>query len=250
MPKQGEIEYLKNIGPTFLDSARKKPFSDELCALNLMEIGAVMHLLPQPPARLLDLGCGTGWTSVFWAKRGYRVVGQDIAPDMIYYAEQNRDAEHLDNLQFVVSDYESLSFQDEFDCAVFYDCLHHAEDEVAALRAVYKALRPGGICIACEPGEGHSKAPESIKAMQEFGVTERDMPPWLVKRAAKQVGFRFAHTLPHAASFSRVSYLSTSKAPLDQSERSPLRQPWLDTLRLVFLNLIGKHRNGIVVLEK
>ncbi len=249
MPKQGEIDYLRNIGPTFAQSARMKPFSDDLCFINLMEIGAVMAMLPKPPARLLDLGCGTGWTSVFWAKRGYQVIGQDIAPDMIECAKQNRDLEQLHNLDFVVSDYESMSFNNEFDCAVFFDCLHHAEDEVAALKAVYKALRPGGICIASEPGEGHSKAPESIKAMEEFGVTERDMPPWLIKRAAKGIGFRYAYTCPHTSSISSYSYLSTPKASL-QNGANLTRHPFLNTLRLAYLNLVGKHRNGIVVLEK
>ena len=42
-----------------------------------------MGFLPDPPARILDMGCGGGWTSIFFAKRGYEVVGQDISQDMI-----------------------------------------------------------------------------------------------------------------------------------------------------------------------
>ena len=45
-------------------------------------------LLPAPPCRLLDAGCGTGWTSLFFARHRWEVVGCDIAPDMIAQAEE------------------------------------------------------------------------------------------------------------------------------------------------------------------
>ena len=79
MAKQGEIDYLKNIGQDGIQHAVHKPFSDPECGKYLSELGAVFTLLPPPPARLLDIGCGTGWTSRFFARRGYEVVGIDMA---------------------------------------------------------------------------------------------------------------------------------------------------------------------------
>ena len=160
--KQGEIDYMKKIGEDSARGAYDKPFSHFTCSKNLVDMGLIMSLLPQPPARLLDLGCGTGWTSAFFARRGYRVVGQDIAPDMIDYARQNKTRYEAAELEFIVSDYESLAFDDPFDCAVFYDSLHHAVDERAALQSVYRALRPDGILVTHEPGVGHSMNPDSI----------------------------------------------------------------------------------------
>jgi SAM-dependent methyltransferase len=246
MPKQGEIDYLKNIGAEGIHHAVNKPFSDAFCGGYLMEIGAIMTLLPQPPARLLDLGCGTGWTSCFWAKRGYQVIGQDIATDMIYHAKQNRDREQLANLDFVNCDYESMNFQAEFDCAVFFDCLHHAVDEVSALASVYQALKPGGICITSEPGEGHAQHPTSIHAMQSLGVTERDMPPWLIRRAAKQVGFRQVSIYPHTHHLSFLSY----RRPTASGRKRLFQNPFLAALGLGYVNLWHKRRDGIVVLVK
>jgi SAM-dependent methyltransferase len=81
--KSGEIDYLKNLGPHGSQGAFDKPFSDVTRPKNLVDMGVVLALLPQPPARILDLGCGTGWTSWFLAKSGFDVVRQDIAPDMI-----------------------------------------------------------------------------------------------------------------------------------------------------------------------
>src|SRR5580765_7266850 len=42
----------------------------------------VSRRLP-PPARLLDLGCGTGLDASHFAKRGYDVVAADWSPSMV-----------------------------------------------------------------------------------------------------------------------------------------------------------------------
>lgn len=190
MPKRGELDYIRTIGPESAELAFRKPFSEEGCGRYFLDIGAIYCLLPQPPAAILDLGVGTGWTSRFYAQRGYTVLGQDIAPDMIALAERHRDDHALGNLQFIACDYETLDHPAAFDAAIFYDALHHAVDEYAALRSAYNALKPGGICITLEPGEGHAQAPESIRAMELYGVTERDMPPAHIIAVGQQVGFR------------------------------------------------------------
>ena len=162
-------------------------------------MGFMMSQLPLPPARILDLGCGGGWSSRFFAMRGYSVVGQDICDDMVRIGEQGRERNPYPlDLRFVVSDYESLAFDNEFDAAFFIDSLHHAEDELAAIRSAYRALKPGGILMTREPGEGHSEMPWSIAAIEQFGVTERDMPPHLIIRRGLEVGFKSYRVFPAA----------------------------------------------------
>jgi SAM-dependent methyltransferase len=190
MPKAGEIDYLKRIGPGGAEHALHKPFSDSECGRYLTEVGTVMQLLPRPPARLLDLGVGSGWTTVFLALRGYEAVGQDICPDMVDLALQNRARYGAAKASFVLQDYELMEFRGEFDAALFYDSLHHAENESAALRAVFAALKPGGVCVTVEPGAGHSIAPISRRAMETYAVTEKDMPPHHIITVARAAGFR------------------------------------------------------------
>ncbi|MBK7002421.1 MAG: class I SAM-dependent methyltransferase [Rhodoferax sp.] len=190
MSKQGEIDYLKNIGPDGRAHAFDKPFSDVNCGQYLIDLGTVISLMPLPPAKVLDFGVGTGWTSVFFSKRGYDVVGQDIAEEMINLANSNKERYGLENLHFVTNDYENLNFPGEFDAAVFYDSLHHAVDEVKAIQSAFDALKPGGVLITVEPGKGHANSQSSQVAIANYGVTEKDMPPSLITSIGKQVGFR------------------------------------------------------------
>jgi ubiquinone/menaquinone biosynthesis C-methylase UbiE len=193
MSKSAEKAYLKNIGEDAQIHAFNKPYSDARCGCHLMDIGLILSLLPSPPGKLLDLGVGTGWTSVFFAQRGYDVTGQDIADDMIAFAEKNKIRNNfIKTLQFISCDYETLPFSNEFDYAIFYDSLHHSDNIVQAITAVYRALKPNGILIAIEPGRGHSKTKAAKIATSTWGVTERDMPPSLIIRIGKKAGFKKA----------------------------------------------------------
>lgn len=187
--KQGEIDYLKNAGDDYAAGAYDKPFAEEAFAKNMIGLSLIMTSFPCRPARVLDLGCGTGWTSWMMAKCGYEVIGQDISPDMIALANRNAERYGVPNVSFTISDYESLGFVDEFDAAVFYDSLHHAEDPQAAIDCAFRALRKGGVLVTHEPGIGHSRHPASIDAMARWGVSEKDMPPTLIFRMGRKAGF-------------------------------------------------------------
>jgi ubiquinone/menaquinone biosynthesis C-methylase UbiE len=206
MAKQGEIAYLKNIGEDGIRHAVHKPFSDHECAKYLFELGAVFTMLPAPPARLLDIGCGTGWTSRFFAKRGYAVTGIDISDDMIHHARLAANREDLCDIAFQACDYEEVTFHEEFDCAVFFDSLHHAVDEQKAVDMAFRALKIGGICVTSEPGTGHQAHPSSIEAMKRFGVTEKDMPPKKIVKLGKNAGFSKFRIMPHAFDINTVAY--------------------------------------------
>ncbi|MBY0457874.1 MAG: class I SAM-dependent methyltransferase [Gemmataceae bacterium] len=197
MAKQHEIEYPVRIGEAALAGAARKPFSEPGCGRHLVRIGTLMTLLPPAPARVLDLGCGTGWTSLFFARAGYAVVGVDIAPEMVRMADGLRAADGLANLTFVASDYEQLNFRDEFDAVVFFDSLHHAEDEGLAVAKAFAALKPGGVFLAEEPGAGHASAAETQAAVAQYGVTEKDMPPARVIELGRAAGFTGFRVFPH-----------------------------------------------------
>ena len=252
MAKQGEIDYLRNLEESNLVHALRKPFTGAETPRYIVEIGTVMSLLPPPPARLLDIGCGTGWTSVFFARTGYEVVGVDIAPDMIRYANEKQEQEKIANLRFQVCDYEEMAFDNEFDGVVFYDSLHHAVNEELAIRCAYRALKPHGVCVAAEPGKGHQDAPHSLAAVRKFNVTEKDMPPEKIIALGRQAGFGRSDIFPHAFDLHGVVFTEnngldprTAKQPVHPNPlrrllgklKSAIRSYWADPEKARFLKI-------------
>jgi ubiquinone/menaquinone biosynthesis C-methylase UbiE len=246
MSKQGEKTFLTNQGKEGAEHIYNMPFSHEICGQVLMDVGSIIELLPKPPARLLDLGCGTGWTSCIFAKRGYDVVGHDIAPDMIEYANRKKDEERV-NVKFVESDYEHISYDNEFDCAVFYSSLHHAEDEEEALKCAYKALKKNGTLVVFEPGKGHSTAQQSVDVMNKYDVTDKDMPPGYVIRLAKKIGFSGHKFYPQLSQLFKISYTQPNRG---RFYKFVLQLGITRVLGVLFIMLYYKHRYGLVVLVK
>lgn len=71
-------------------------------------------------ARVLDIGCGTGLFGIEFAKRGAaKVVGIDIAPDMVAFAEQSaKENNVLNKCEFICDDFIKYPFEEMFDIVV------------------------------------------------------------------------------------------------------------------------------------
>ena len=244
-PKQGEREYFARLGEAGRRHAARKPFSDPHCAEYLMKTSVYLLMMPPPPARVVEFGCGTGWLSLIIAERGYDVVGVDISPDAIAIAEQLRREREIGGVAFQVADYEGVRIDPPADCVVFHDALHHAESEAAAMRAAFAALKPGGMMICIEPGEGHSRAETSLHAVEKYGVHEKDMPPRTILAHATAAGFSRHLVLPwpwyHMHALYRPGY---SKATSTADLRGRKFFSFFRMLRSFF----NTRRQGVVVL--
>ena len=241
-----EAAYFRRIGEIGLTHAASKPWSDPGCAQYMQEFGSVLALCPPPPGSLLDIGCGAGWTSAMFAQCGYHVHGIDLAPEAISFA---KEFHNWPELTFAVHDFdETFSDSGRFDVAVFFDALHHSTDEVLPLRLAFDALRLGGTCVVCEPGRGHAAAEVARQAMASHGVTERDMTPEMVIRAARAVGFRGAAIYPHPQRFVVPAYRPRNSARTTRER--VLRTPFVVALRAFYAASVERRSWGIVVLTK
>jgi ubiquinone/menaquinone biosynthesis C-methylase UbiE len=194
MAKSHEINYIANVSKVlnvpleqFESFLIRKPFSAQRRGWYLMDIAQILKHLPQPPARLLDIGVGSGWTSKIFALSGYDVVGVDIAPSMIELAKRN--CHGLAKVDLHVCDYEAGMNFGSFDCATIYDALHHSMDEQKVINNTWNALKKGGLLITIEPGKGHCQTIETIDATRKYGTTEKDMPFELQKLLMQRAGF-------------------------------------------------------------
>ncbi|MCI0680789.1 MAG: class I SAM-dependent methyltransferase [Gemmataceae bacterium] len=247
MPRAGELTYYQSLGERGRRFALNKPFTGRERGLVMMEIGAMLTLLPPTPARVLECGCGTGWLTHFLQKCGYQATGVDVAPAAIELARTNAVLGTPGAAEFHVMDVEAMTFDNQFDAVVFYAALHHALDEEAALRSAYRALRPGGVCVTSEPGTGHGR--KGAGAAAKWDTTEKDMPPKHIARLGKKVGFRRSVYYPQGRDLGRLVF---TQDPLGGNAliRFLLSLRPTRYLASLWLMLGHKRNKGITVLYK
>lgn len=95
-----------------------------------------------PGARLLDVGCGTGWI----AKHFPDYTGIDGSPDAVAKAAQLGRNVILGDVD------QQLPFGDSgFDAVVMKDLLEHVQNPGAVVGEARRVLRPGGLIFASSP---------------------------------------------------------------------------------------------------
>ena len=141
-------------GDAFVDHLRHKGFVDPSF---VQTWGAVTQVLADRPfgPRVLDLGCGPGWTSIFLAARGLDVVGADVSESMLEVARDNA-RRHGVTVEFREAEMQGgFDLGHDFDSVLIFDALHHCQDEAAVLRHCFDALKPGGTILLVEPDWFH-----------------------------------------------------------------------------------------------
>jgi arsenite methyltransferase len=108
----------------------------------------------RPGEAVLDLGCGAGF-DVFIAAQLVgplgRVVGVDLSPEMLAVAEEARLLAGIPQIEIWEAPVEGLPFLDgSFDVALSNGVLNLIPDKPAALREVFRVLKPGGRLQACD----------------------------------------------------------------------------------------------------
>ncbi len=124
--------------------------------------------LPEPPARIADLGCGTGTLSVLLAEAGYRVDGVDFSPRMIEQAE--RKAAGVGGVRFLRADASDPTLPaGSYDVVLSRHVLWAMPDPAVALTRWLRLLVPTGRVLLVE---GHWSSGAGLSAEQTVRLVE------------------------------------------------------------------------------
>jgi ubiquinone/menaquinone biosynthesis C-methylase UbiE len=124
--------------------------------------------LPEPPARIADLGCGTGTLAVLLAEAGYEVDGLDFSPRMVELAK--RKAGDKAGVRFVQGDaFDPPLSKASYDVVLCRHVLWAMPDPAVALTRWPRLLTPTGRLVLVE---GHWSNGAGLSAEQTLRLVE------------------------------------------------------------------------------
>ncbi len=158
-----------------------------------------VSLALRPDAKILDVACGPGWLSEYFARLGYDVSGIDISEGLIAAARERLsrlpyqvDEETPVRCRFLTHDVEAAPLAEKFDAIICYDALHHFEDEQSVFRNLAKMLDVGGLLFILEgqkPPTGSATEKELRRFMETYKILESPFSADYLRSLIDENGF-------------------------------------------------------------
>jgi len=236
MPQVAEAFRSGGAPPPLPWAPEGRPEFNQAVFLNLLArewlpaIADVDHRLRrEPSARVADLACGTGWSSIAMAQAYPRISvdGFDLDSDAISAARRNAgEAGLADRVTFTAADASGPGVQGRYDLVTILEALHDMSRPADALRVARGLLADQGcVIVADELVEDEFTAPASIEEQYHYGwsvvaclpavmgdpdtaATGAMMRPDTLRRYARQAGFRELEVLPVEAGMLRFYRLT------------------------------------------
>ena len=175
------------------------------------------RLQAEPPARVADVGCGAGWSSIGIA-RAYpqaRVDGFDLDDPSVALARANaREMGVAETVTFQVRDAGDPALAGRYDLVTAFECIHDMSQPVAVLRSMRALAGEGGAVLVVDERVGEVFTPTGTdveRMMYGWSVlhclpvgmadtpsaeTGTVMRPDTLRRYALEAGFRAVEILP------------------------------------------------------
>lgn len=193
-----------------------KPVFLQLLGGWLDDAGVGERLRADPPARVADLGCGAGWSSIALAQHYPKALIDGIDPDeaSIEQAKANLAGTSVgDRVNFRARDAADEASSGRYDLALIFEALHDMSRPVEVLRAAKAMLASGGSVIVVDErvAESFTAPGDEIErlmygwsvlcclpagmAEQPSAQTGTVMRPSTLRRYAEEAGFREVETV-------------------------------------------------------
>jgi 2-polyprenyl-3-methyl-5-hydroxy-6-metoxy-1,4-benzoquinol methylase len=175
----------------------------------------VHEILAKPGARIVDVGCGAGWSAIALAHAypDATVVGVDIDAPSVEQARVNAEqAGVADRVTFEVGDAGTLA--GTFDASFVFEAVHDMSQPVDVLAAIRESVVPHGAVVVMDEGVGDAPVavgddierlmygfslfvclPDGLSSQPSAG-TGTVMRPSTLRGYAEQAGFSDMSVLP------------------------------------------------------
>jgi 2-polyprenyl-3-methyl-5-hydroxy-6-metoxy-1,4-benzoquinol methylase len=101
-----------------------------------------------PSSRILDFGCGTGWTAPILTAKGGRYLGIDPSREGITIAEREYSGTGIHFNQMKIGEpLEGALARAQFTHIFALDTLHFVADIEGTLESIHTSLEPGGLLV-------------------------------------------------------------------------------------------------------
>ena len=121
------------------------------------------HPLIQPAKDLLEIGCGTGWNTLHFARRGHNIVAFDPAARSVQLAKRYA-IQQGEYIEYICAAQGFLSFRPEvFDGVIAFHSLHHIPQLKDELRVVRSWMKDGAAIAVDE----HIRNDPTLQAVRQ-----------------------------------------------------------------------------------
>jgi 2-polyprenyl-3-methyl-5-hydroxy-6-metoxy-1,4-benzoquinol methylase len=143
----------------------------------------------EPGKTALEIGCGTGLFTEFFASYGARIIACDISSDLLLKAKSRNLPKG--KVVYVCSDFEKYETEERFDAVIGSSVLHHLFLETT-LRRIYDILKPGGTLCFAEPNMINPQIFVILMFRRYFPFVSPDETAYIrfvLRRKIKEAGF-------------------------------------------------------------
>lgn len=175
-------------------------------------------------AQVLDVAGGTGDLSALFVSRvgrDGRVVLSDINSSMLNEGRDRlMDRGLAGKIEFIQADAQCLPFEDNsFDCVSIGFGLRNVTDKDAALRSMFRVLKPGGVLLVLEFSKPGFSGLDSFYNWYSFNVIprigklvtrDRDSYQYLVESIRRHPDQETLKHMMEQAGFRKVAYFNLS----------------------------------------
>jgi ubiquinone/menaquinone biosynthesis C-methylase UbiE len=138
-----------------------RPWFEHRLPQTLQALPEIDAILARPDARIADIGCGGGWSTIAIG-RAYpqaQVEGRDVDAPSVELARANAETAGVaDRVSFHATDASALP-DGTYDALFAFECIHDMSQPVATLTELRRAVKPDGAVIIMDEAVADEFAP-------------------------------------------------------------------------------------------